>query len=161
MTFFSDDNEKFMRYALNLARIAFQNDEVPIGAVVVKDGQIIAEGYNQIEMLKDATAHAEMIAITSAANYLENWRLQGCTLYVTVEPCMMCSGAIVLSRLDKIVFGAYDDRMGFMKTNYNPIEKLNIYKNVEVVGGVLEDEATQLMQSFFQKLRDRDRKKKV
>lgn len=145
----------FMRRALFLAREAFEDGEVPVGAVIVHKNKIIAEGYNQIERLKDATAHAEMIALTAASSAMENWRLADCTLYVTIEPCMMCSGALILSRVGRIVFGAKDPRMGFLESNYDPVKKLNLYKNVKIEGGVMENEAVLLMQEFFQKLRDK------
>jgi len=145
----------FMRRALFLARQAFEDDEVPIGAVIVHNNKIIAEGYNQIERLKDATAHAEMVAITAAESVIENWRLSECTLYVTIEPCMMCSGALMLCRMGRIVFGAKDPRMGFLVSNYDPVKSLNLFKNVKIESGLLENEAGGLMQEFFQKLRDR------
>src|SRR5574338_1269803 len=106
------DDERFMREAIKQALIAFEHNEVPVGAVIVKKGQIIARGYNQVELLRDATAHAEMLAITSAESALENWRLTGATLYCTLEPCAMCAGAALLSRLDAIVWGAPDIRHG-------------------------------------------------
>jgi len=154
----SDDfnsDRHFMRRAIFLAGEAFEEGEVPVGAVIVHNNRIIAEGYNQIEKLKDATAHAEMIAITQAAAELENWRLPECTLFVTIEPCMMCSGALMLSRMGRIVFGAKDPRMGFMVSNYDPVKGLNLYKNVIVEGGLMEEECCDLMQRFFQKLRDK------
>lgn len=143
----------FMRRALFLAREAFEEDEVPIGAVIVHENIIIAEGYNQIERLKDATAHAEMIAITAAESAIENWRLSECTLFVTIEPCMMCSGALMLCRMGRIVYGAKDPRMGFLASNYDPVKSLNLFKNVTIEGGLMENEAGLLMQEFFQKLR--------
>jgi len=143
----------FMRRALFLAREAFEEDEVPIGAVIVHENKIIAEGYNQIERLRDATAHAEMIAITAAESAIENWRLSECTLFVTIEPCMMCSGALMLCRMGRIVYGAKDPRMGFLTSNYDPVKSLNLFKNVTIEGGLMENEAGLLMQDFFQKLR--------
>ena len=151
------DDEYFMRKAFALAVEAFKQGEVPIGAVIVKDGVVIGEGYNQVELLRDATAHAEMIAITAAENYQDNWRLLDCTLYVTVEPCMMCTGAIALSRIGRIVYGVTDSRMGFMKTKYDGVKELGIYKNVEVFGGVMEAEIRELMQVFFKKIRKKSK----
>lgn len=145
----------FMRRALFLAKEAFEDGEVPVGAVIVHDNKIIAEGFNQIERLKDASAHAEMIALTAASSSRENWRLTDCTIYVTIEPCMMCSGALMLSRVGRIVFGAKDPRMGFLVSNYDPVKNLNLYKNVKIEGGVMENEAAMLMQEFFQKLRNK------
>ncbi|MBN2790397.1 MAG: nucleoside deaminase [Candidatus Delongbacteria bacterium] len=147
------NDEYFMRKAFILALEAFEKGEVPIGAVIVKEGKIIAEGYNQVEMLRDATAHAEMIAITSAENHEDNWRLLDCTLYVTVEPCMMCTGGILLSRISRIVYGVSDPRMGFLKTKYDGVKELNLYKKVEVVSSVMEHEIRELMQEFFKNIR--------
>ena len=152
------NDEYFMRKAFVLAIEAFKHGEVPIGAVIVKDDVVIGEGYNQVEMLRDATAHAEMIAITSAENYHNNWRLTDCKLYVTVEPCMMCTGAIALSRIGKIVYGVSDPRMGFMETKYNGVKELGIYKDVEVFGGVMETEIKELMREFFRKIREKQKK---
>ena len=149
------NDEYFMKKAFRLGLEAFKHGEVPIGAVIVKDGIVIGEGYNQVELLRDATAHAEMIALTSAENHEDNWRLIDCTLYVTVEPCMMCTGAILLSRVSKIVYGVTDPRMGFMETKYNGVKDLNLYKKVEVFGGIMEAEIRELMQDFFKKIRDK------
>ncbi len=155
-TFESD--VKYMRKALILAKEAYSEDEVPIGAIIVnnKNGQIISEGFNQVEKLNDATAHAEIIAITSAENHLENWRLSDCTLYVTIEPCMMCSGAIALSRLSRIVYGAKDSRMGFLESRYNIKDDYHLYKDIEIIGGILEDECSMIIKKFFKKIRERD-----
>jgi len=106
-------------------------------------------------LLNDATAHAEMLAITAAENTIDNWRLGDCTLYVTIEPCMMCSGAILLSRIGRIVYGAKDPRMGFMESNYNAVEGLKLYKNVKVENGLMADEAEYLMKEFFKKIRNK------
>ena len=149
------NDEYFMKKAFRLGLEAFKQGEVPIGAVIVKDGVIIGEGYNQVELLRDATAHAEMIALTSAENHEDNWRLIDCTLYVTVEPCMMCTGAILLSRVRRIVYGVADPRMGFMETKYNGVKNLNLYKKVEVFGGIMELEIKELMQGFFKKIRNK------
>lgn len=149
------DDRYYMRRALFLAKTAFQEGEVPIGAVIVNESGIIAEGYNQVELLNDATAHAEMLAITAAENTIDNWRLGDCTLYVTIEPCMMCSGAILLSRIGRIVYGAKDPRMGFMESNYNAVEGLKLYKNVKVENGLMADEAEYLMKEFFKKIRNK------
>ncbi len=155
-TFESD--VKYMRKALILAKEAYSEDEVPIGAIIVnnKNDQIISEGFNQVEKLNDATAHAEIIAITSAENHLENWRLSDCTLYVTIEPCMMCSGAIALSRLSRIVYGAKDSRMGFLESRYNIKDDYHLYKDIEINGGILEDECSMIIKKFFKKIRERD-----
>ncbi|MCK5759825.1 MAG: nucleoside deaminase [Candidatus Delongbacteria bacterium] len=150
------NDEYFMKKAFRLGLEAFNKGEVPIGAVIVKDGVVIGEGYNQVELLRDATAHAEMIAITSAENHEDNWRLIDSTLYVTVEPCMMCTGAILLSRISRIVYGVADPRMGFMETKYNGVKELNLYKKVEVLGGIMASEVKELMQEFFKKIREKN-----
>ena len=149
----------FMKKAFMLAYRAYEAGEVPVGAVVVREGKLIGEGYNQTELLRDATAHAEMIAITAAENNKDNWRLNDCTLYVTLEPCMMCTGAISLSRIGRVVFGLEDPRMGFIKSKFNGLKELNINKTVTVESGLMRDEIYELMQSFFKDLRERDKNK--
>ncbi|MCS7228797.1 MAG: tRNA adenosine(34) deaminase TadA [Candidatus Kryptonium sp.] len=147
------EHEYWMEYALKEAQKAFELGEVPVGAVVVYKGQIIAKGYNQVESLRDATAHAEMIALSAAYNYFQSWRLNGCTLYVTLEPCPMCAGAIVLSRIDKVVFGAYDFKAGACGSVYNITGDGNLNHKVEVIGGIMADESQSLLRVFFQELR--------
>lgn len=141
-------DEYYMRAALEEAKHAYDNGEVPIGAVVVSDGEIIGRGYNQTESLQDVTAHAEMIAITSAQNYLGAKSLPQCTLYVTVEPCTMCAGASMWSRFQKVVWGANEPKVGF--TTLNP--KI-LHPKTITVSGILEDECRELMQSFFKERR--------
>jgi tRNA(adenine34) deaminase len=143
----SDDY--FMGEALRQARLAFDADEVPVGAVIVREGRIIARAFNQVELLKDATAHAEILAITQAANALGDWRLEGVTLFVTKEPCPMCAGAIVLSRVKRIVFGVRDDRAGGAGTVFPITSTKGLNHTVEVTGGVKETEARSLLQGFF------------
>jgi tRNA(adenine34) deaminase len=150
---------KFMKKAFMLAYRAYEAGEVPVGAVVVRDGKVIGEGYNQTELLRDATAHAEMIAITSAENNKDNWRLNDCTLYVTLEPCMMCTGAISLSRIGRVVFGLEDPRMGFISSKFNGLKELNVNKTVTFESGLMREEIYELMQSFFKDLRERDKNK--
>ena len=141
------DDEYFMRKALEEAEVAYAADEVPVGAVIVIDQRIIARGYNLTERLIDVTAHAEMQAITSAANFLGGKYLKGCTLYVTLEPCVMCMGALYWSQIDRIVFGAQDSKRGALCCGVEPHPKTKIQ------GGVLAQEATDLLQRFFQKKR--------
>jgi tRNA(adenine34) deaminase len=143
-------DEHYMKIALQEANKAFNKDEVPIGAVIVLKDQIIAKGYNQVEMMKDSTAHAEIIALTSAFNYLGSKYLPEAILYVTVEPCLMCSGALYWSKLGKIVFGAFDEKNSYRRVagNNNPF-----HPKTEIVGGILEEECSQLMKSFFKNLR--------
>jgi len=157
---FDDNDMKFMKKAFILARRAYEEGEVPVGAVIVRDGKIIGEGYNQTELLRDATAHAEMIAITAAENNKDNWRLNDCALYVTLEPCMMCSGAISLSRIGRVVFGLEDPRMGFIESKFDGLKELNVNKTVTIESGLMRDEIFELMQEFFKSLRDRDKKNK-
>ncbi len=142
---FSD--EYFMRKALAEARKAYEKDEVPVGAVIVADNTIIAKGYNRTEQLTDVTAHAEMQCITSAAEYLGGKYLKKCTLYVTLEPCVMCAGALHWSQISKIVFGAYDPKRGAMK--YNGI----FHSKTKISGGVLAEECGELIQIFFKEKR--------
>lgn len=138
-----------MKQALKQAITAFDEDEVPIGAVVVVNNQIIGKGYNQTKRLNDSTAHAEMLATTSAFNHFQSSILDECTLYVTVEPCAMCAGAIKWARFKKVVFGANEPKSGF--TQYQPTI---LHPKTKVVSGVLEEECRQLMQQFFAKKRE-------
>ncbi len=142
-------HSKFMAEALKEAQKAFDDGEIPVGAVVVCENKIIARGYNQTERLTDVTAHAEMIAITSAANYLGAKYLNECTLYVTLEPCAMCGGAIGWSQLGTLVFGAPDEKKGFRTLN----SKI-LHPKTEVVSGVMAKECSSILLDFFQKLRD-------
>lgn len=144
----------FMMEAIKEAKKCLYLNEVPVGAVIVKDGEIIGRGHNLRETLKDSTAHAEIIAIQEACRKLGGWRLIDCEIYVTLEPCIMCAGALVNSRIKRIVFGAYNNRFGACGTLYNiPIdERLN--HRIEVVGGVLEEECRELISSFLKKGED-------
>jgi tRNA(adenine34) deaminase len=146
-------HEPFMRRALREAQAALEADEVPIGAVVVKDGRVIASAHNQREQLRDPTAHAEMIAITQAAEALGNWRLDGCTLYVTLEPCPMCAGAAVLARLPRVVYGAADPKAGAVTTLYQLLNDPRLNHRAEVIGGVLEIECGEILSRFFREKR--------
>lgn len=147
-------NEKWMQVALREARIALKKKEVPVGAVVVYQGKIIGRGHNQTESLNDPTAHAEILAIGAAANYLNSWRLSEADLYVTLEPCPMCAGAIVLSRIRKLVFGAYDPKSGACGSLYNLVQDKRFNHQVELVPEVLKDECSELLQAFFKELRE-------
>ncbi|MDA8639554.1 nucleoside deaminase [Flavobacteriaceae bacterium] len=141
------DDTYFMQKALEQAEIAFEQDEVPVGAVVVVNQRIIARAHNLTERLKDVTAHAEMQAITAAANYLNGKYLKGCTLYVTLEPCVMCMGALYWSQLDRVVFGASDQKRGFLSQGAKPHPK------TKIVGGVLSEKSAELMEQFFKSKR--------
>ncbi len=134
----------FMRRALDLAHQAFEEDEVPIGAIVVHNKKIIGKGYNQTEKLIDVTAHAEMLAITSAAQYMNSKFLDECTLYVTIEPCVMCGGAIKWARFGRVVYGAAEPKFGYSK-----ISDEIMYNKTEVIRGILSDECASIMKLFF------------
>ena len=144
------DHPNWMKQALNQAEKAFKSKEIPVGAVVIKDGKVIGRGYNQCEQLNDPTAHAEMIAITAAANTLDDWRLSDCVLYVTKEPCPMCAGAIVNSRLKQVVFGCYDEKEGCCGSLYQLCGDPRFKTQVAVKGGVLEQECKSIIKEFFQ-----------
>lgn len=148
-------NEFFMQEALKEAAKAMELKEVPIGAVVVKDGEIIARGYNLRETSKDPTAHAEIIAIREAARVLGGWRLHGCDLYVTIEPCPMCAGAILMARIDRLIVGAMDPKAGAAGSLLNIPEDERFNHQTEVVSGVLEEACSEMMKSFFRELRKR------
>lgn len=145
--------DHYLRQALAEARRAFEAGEVPVGAVVVFDDKVIGRGHNQREGLHDPTAHAEILAITAAANHLEDWRLTGCTLYVTKEPCAMCAGALVNARAERLVFGAWDEQAGSAGSLYQLCRDPRFNHQVEVTGGVLEEECRTLLQEFFQRKR--------
>jgi tRNA(adenine34) deaminase len=147
------EDERWMESALREAEQALKRKEVPIGAVIVHNGRIIGKGYNQIESLQDPTAHAEMIAITAAATSLGNRRLENCTLYVTLEPCAMCAGAIVLARVPRLVFGAYDPKAGACGTLLNIVQDNRLNHRAELAGGVLQERCGGLLSLFFQQIR--------
>ena len=147
-----------MTAAMKEAEEAYKKNEVPVGAVIVKKDTIIARAHNQVEMLQDPTAHAEIIAIGAAASYLGTWRLGGCTLYVTLEPCPMCAGAIVLARLERLVFGSFDPKMGACSTIYNIVQDQRLNHRVEVISGILEDDSRFLLREFFAKKRTDEKK---
>ena len=148
-----DNDQRFMRIAIEAAKVAQENSDVPIGAVIVHENQIIAKAYNQREQLNDPTAHAEIIALTQAAAALESWRLEGCTIYVTLEPCPMCAGALVLARMDRLVYGCDDPKAGACKSLYNIVQDDRLNHRLEVTAGVLADECTMQLQNFFKKRR--------
>jgi len=154
MTFIANKDLEYMRLALDQAGLAPALGEVPIGAVLVQDGQVLAQVHNFREVWQDPTAHAEIVAIREAASRLGTWRLTGATLYVTVEPCSMCAGAIIQSRISRLVFGARDPKAGACGSVFNLPEERRLNHKVEVSGGVLERESQELIQSFFRRLRD-------
>ncbi len=146
-------HDTFMRQALHEAQAAFDEDEVPIGAVIVYQGRVIAAAHNQREQLQDPTAHAEMIAITQAASARGSWRLHDCQLYVTLEPCPMCAGAILQARLPWLIYGATDPKAGAVHTLYQMLDDRRLNHRVEVAAGVLAEEAGELLTRFFRKQR--------
>ena len=139
----------WMGLALREAEAAYHRGEVPVGAIVVKDGTVIGKGSNQTEMLQDPTAHAEMIALSAAASHLQNRWLEGCTMYVTLEPCPMCAGAIVLARLPVLVFGSYDPKAGACSTLYTITNDTRLNHRVHTVGGVSDEKTGALLRKFF------------
>lgn len=146
-------HERWMRKALDQARVAFEADEVPVGAVVVHQDRVIAEAHNQREMLTDPTAHAEMIALTQAAEVLGSWRLLDCILYVTLEPCPMCAGAIVQARVPTVIYGTDDPKAGACKTLYQITDDRRLNHQASVMGGVLQEECRAILQEFFARQR--------
>ena len=156
MTTTKNDHVKWMKAAFREAEKAFEQDEVPIGAVVVQNGQIIGRGYNQCESLIDPTAHAEIIAITSAANTIKDWRLKDCQLYVTKEPCPMCAGALVNARINMVIFGMYDEKEGCCGSLYQLCRDNRFKHQLTVKGGIMEDACTLMIQEFFKKQREKD-----
>ena len=146
---FLDPHRRWMQLALREAERAFEQGEVPVGAVVVKGGQLLGRGHNRVEQLKDPTAHAEILAVTAACEALGSKFLDGCTLYVTLEPCPMCAGALVWARLSRLVFGAFDEKAGAAGTLYNIPEDGRLNHRVEVVSGVEEEAAAELLRQFF------------
>lgn len=149
-------SEHFMAEALKEAQKAYEREEIPIGAVIVKDGKIIGRGFNQKEETCDATAHAEMIAIKEASEILQAWRLKGCTMYVTLEPCAMCAGALVNARIDKLVIGASDPKTGACGSVFNIAQETRLNHQIELQLGILEEDCSAILKSFFEKLRNRD-----
>ncbi len=142
-------DRRYMSEALQQARKALEHEDVPVGAVVVHEERIIGRGYNQREKLHDPTAHAEMIALTAAAEYLGQWRLEGCTLYVTLEPCAMCAGALVLARVARLVYGASDPKAGACGSLYEIPRDERLNHQVETVVGVMAEPAAELLREFF------------
>jgi len=147
------DDERFMRMAIDEARKGAFIGEIPVGAVIVSEGEIIARAHNQRENLADPTAHAEILALQQAAGKLKQWRLVGCELYVTKEPCPMCAGAIYQARLKRLIYGVTDGKAGAAGTLYNIVDDERLNHQVEVTEGVLEQDCRELLQDFFKKRR--------
>ena len=146
---FLDPHRRWMRHALKEAERAFDEGEVPVGAVIVKDNVLVGRGHNEVERLNDPTAHAEILAISAACETVGSKCLDGCTLYVTLEPCPMCAGALVWSRLDKLVFGAFDEKAGACSTLYTIPQDTRLNHQMEIVSGVEADLAADLLRRFF------------
>ncbi len=142
-------HEYYMQLAITEAKKAFERDEVPVGTVIVYENNIIARSHNQREMLLDPTAHAEMIAITQASAYLQNWRLSDTTIYVTLEPCAMCAGALVQARVKNLVYGAKDEKCGACESLINLVNEPRFNHRLNVISGILEDECSKLLRQFF------------
>jgi tRNA(adenine34) deaminase len=150
-----EPDRRFMKLALKEAERAYEAGEVPVGALVVRNGEVVGRGHNLVERLKDPTAHAELLAITAACETLRTKQLDGCTLYVTLEPCPMCAGAIVMARLERLVFGAFDEKAGSASTLYNIVQDRRLNHRVELVTGVEADLSAALLQAFFRERRGR------
>jgi len=148
-------DEFFMREALRQAQKAYAADEVPIGAVVMREGKIIARAHNQVELLKDATAHAEMLALTAAEESAGDWRLTDCDLYVTKEPCPMCAGALVHTRIRRVIFGCADLAGGAAGSMMNLLQMPGLNHRCEIISGVLQEQCAALLQGFFRKHRQK------
>ncbi|NLI60107.1 MAG: nucleoside deaminase [Clostridiales bacterium] len=146
-------NERFMVEALKEAQKAYDLDEVPIGAVVVKDGEIIGRGYNLREKAQNPILHAEMLAISRAAQRVKSWRLTGCEIYVTIEPCPMCAGAMIQGRLDRLIFGARDPKAGCAGSLYDIVQDRRFNHRLEVVEGILKEDCSRIIKDFFKKKR--------
>jgi len=153
MSFLIRDDEPGMRAALRLAEASAEKDEVPVGCVIVHEGIVIGRGHNQTETLQDATAHAEILAIGAASSTLGSWRLIDCTMYVTLEPCAMCAGAIILARLGRLVYGAPDPKAGACGSVLDVIHERRLNHRVEVTSGVLAEECGDLLRAFFKRKR--------
>jgi tRNA(adenine34) deaminase len=158
MNFYSDreSDESFMREALRQAQKAYEADEVPVGAVVVRAGKVIGRAYNQIELLKDATAHAEMLSLTQAEAAVGDWRLVDCDLYVTKEPCVMCAGALIHVRIRRLIFGCADTRSGAAGGMINLLQHSALNHDCEITSGVLQNECAAILQDFFRQKRALD-----
>ncbi len=148
-----ENDKKYMKEAIELSKLAYSLDEIPIGCVIVYEDEIIGYGFNKRNSMKNTLYHAEIVAINEACEKLKDWRLENCTMYVTVEPCPMCTGAILQSRMKRLVFGTYNKKAGCCGSVYNLLNDENFNHKVEVTAGVLEKECSELMQEFFKNLR--------
>jgi tRNA(adenine34) deaminase len=151
-----ESDESFMREALRQAQKAYEAEEVPVGAIVVRAGKVIGRAYNQVELLKDATAHAEMLALTQAEAAVGDWRLIDCDLYVTKEPCVMCAGALIHVRIRRLIFGCADPKSGGAGGMINLLQHSALNHDCEITSGVLQNECTAILQDFFRQKRALD-----
>ena len=156
----TDTDAKYMKEAIRQAKKAYAIGEVPIGCVIVRDGKIISRGYNRRTIDKHTLAHAELAAIKKASKKLDDWRLEGCTMYVTLEPCQMCAGALVQSRIDRVVVGCMNPKAGCAGSILNLLQMPEFNHQVELETGVLEEECSQMMKTFFKELREKRKKNK-
>ena len=154
LTSLLNPDRRWMQQALREAERAFEEGEIPVGAIVVKEGTVLGRGRNAVERLGDPTAHAEMLAVSAACEALGSKFLDGCTLYVTLEPCPMCSGALVLARLSRLVFGAFDEKFGASSTLYTIPQDPRLNHRVEIVSGIEDEASADLLRSFFRQRRD-------
>ncbi len=152
-----DDNDRYMRYAIREAERALEVGEVPVGCVIINDGEIIGKAHNQRETLQDPTAHAEILAITQAAEHFKSWRLEGTKMYVTLEPCAMCAGAIILARIAEVHFGAFDPKAGTCGTLMNLLEDDRFNHQPGLYSGLLKEECGGLLTAFFRGIRERQK----
>ena len=157
----TDTDAKYMKEAIRQAKKAYAIGEVPIGCVIVRDGKIISRGYNRRTIDKNTLAHAELAAIKKASKKLDDWRLEGCTMYVTLEPCQMCAGALVQSRIDRVVVGCMNPKAGCAGSILNLLQMPEFNHQVELETGVLEEECSQMMKDFFRELRETKKLKKT
>ena len=148
-----DEKIKFMKEALKEAQKSYKKEEIPVGAIIVKDGKIIAKGHNLKETKTDPTKHAEIIAIQKACKKLQTWRLTGCTMYVTLEPCSMCAGSLIQSRLDKVVIGTMDEKTGACGSVLNLLSDYKFNHTVQIETGIMQEECKTILQQFFKELR--------
>ncbi len=153
-------HERWMNHALNLARQAMAGGEVPVGAVIIRNNVVVGEGYNRRESLNDPTAHAELLAIQEAARTIRSWRLEGCRMYVTLEPCIQCCGSIILARIPIVVYGTDDPKAGAVASLYHLLENPRLNHRAEVISGVLAGECGEILSQFFEELRKNGRIKK-
>lgn len=150
-------DQRCMRLAIDQASIAEENGDVPIGAIIIHENRIIAKAYNQRQQLNDPTAHAEIIALTQAAEAVGSWRLHGCTIYVTLEPCPMCAGALVLARIDRLVFGTEGPKTGACGSLYNIVQDSRLNHQIQITSGILMEDCKSQLQAFFQRRRQENR----